>query len=403
MNTDETTKNLSPLPCWRRIGRKMTQTIAILGVGIALSLESGTAQVITSPPTTLVKKYSTTYNYKKYLRIPQYNIHIIGTAGVSDWFMLESYGMISNVMNAMLPAKRAAFSGHQALLVTNADPDLYSLGLSPYVGHRNTGMVGWSMFNEAIVCTNAADTINFNTVAIYRGWETPIHEFAHSVELTLGLRDTTVATYNANGGLTNPLYPGEHFSWAAEKWFSVRKETYRSQLTTWESNYLATVFNIYDPWGPTNAERPQAVPVGPLGFYYCAGEGQAVNLWGINDVAYGANTAYSNFAYLTNRTGYLAYNVPTFGYDPYPNVLKAGFYRLKSNIIPPPGYTLCADEGGSFVLPGLSSVAYGSNGNFKFLRGRAAYSRITFNTTQFGGDPNYGVLKNGFYKLGSGL
>jgi hypothetical protein len=76
---------------WRKIGRKMTQTIAILGVGIALSLESGTAQVITSPPTTLVKKYSTTYNYKKYIWMPQYQIHIIGTATVSDWFMRESY------------------------------------------------------------------------------------------------------------------------------------------------------------------------------------------------------------------------------------------------------------------------------------------------------------------------
>ena len=370
---------------------------------MALSLESGTAQVITSPPTSLVKKYSTTYNYKKYLLIPQYNIHVIGTATVSDWFMRESYWMIYNVMSAMRPERRAAFSGHQALLVTNVDPDLFSLGLSPYRGHRNTGLAGWSMFNEAIVCTNAADTINFNTVAVYRGWETPIHEFGHSIELTLGLRDTTIATYNANGGLTNPLYPGEHFSWAVEKWFSVRPGTSRSQLTTWERTYLATVFDQYNTWSPTYAPRPEKQPVGPLGFFYCAAEGQAVDLWGVNDVAYGANTAYSNFAYLTNRTGYLVYNVPTFGYDPYPNVLKGGFYRLKSNIVPPPGYTLCADEGGSYRLPGLSSVAYGSNGNFKFLRGQPNGSVITFNPTVFGGDPNYGSLKNGFYKLGSSL
>jgi hypothetical protein len=403
VNICETTKNLSPLACWRKIGRKMTQAIAILGVGIVLSLESGTAQVITSPPMAFTPKYSTTYNYKKYLWIPQYNIHIIGTATVSDWFMLETYGMISNVMGAMLPVHRSKFSGHQALLVTNVDPDLFTIGVSIYRGHRNTGNIGWSMFNEAIVRTYAADTINFNTVPSYRGWETPIHEFGHSVELTLGLRDTTVAIHNNNGGLYSPVYPGEFFAWSVESWFAVSPGKSRSNLPTWARNYLATVFNVNNTWSPTYAQRPTPVPVGPLGFFYCAGEGQSVNLWGVNDVAYGANTIYSNFAYRTNRTGVLYFNVPTFGYDPYPNLLKAGFYRLKSNIVAPPGYTLCADEGGSFVLPGLSSVAYGSNGNFKFFRGQPGGARITFNPTVFGVDPNYGVLKNGFYKLGSSL
>jgi hypothetical protein len=401
VNTCETTKNLSALPCWRKIGRKMAQTIAILGVGIVLSLESGTAQVITSPPTALAKKYSTTYNYKKYLWMPQYNIHIIGTATVSDWFMRESYWMINNVMGAMLPVHRAKFSGHQALLVTNVDPDLSFLGGA--VGQRNTGSIGWSCFNEALVGTTAQDTYNLGAAAEFRGWETPIHEFGHSIELTLGLGDTTVATYQANNAPFNPLYPGELFAWSLEKWFAVRPANYRSQLPTWQRNYLATVFNVNNTWSPAYAQRPTAVPVGPLGFYYCAGEGQPVNLWGVNDVAYGANTIYSNFAYLTNRTGVLYFNPPTFGYDPYQNVLKAGFYRLKSNIVAPPGYTLCADEGGTYTLPGVSSVAYGSNGNFKFFRGQPKGSRITFNSTVFGGDPNYGVLKNGFYKLGSSL
>jgi hypothetical protein len=314
-----------------------------------------------------------------------------------------SYWMIYNVMGAMLPAQRAKFSGHQALLVTNVDPDLYSLGLSPYVGHRNTGMSGWSMFNEAIVATTSADIMYPGTTPVFRGWETPIHEFGHSIELTLGLGDTTVATYQVNNAQFNPLYKGELFAWSLEKWFAVRPANYRSQLPTWQRNYLATVFNVSNTWSPSYAQRPTAVPVGPLGFFYCAGEGQAVNLWGINDVAYGANTIYSNFAYLTNRTGVLYFNVPTFGYDPYQNVLKAGFYRLKSNIVAPPGYTLCADEGGTYKLPGLSSVAYGSNGNFKFFRGQPEGARITFNPTVFGVDPNPGVLKNGFYKLGSSL
>jgi hypothetical protein len=379
----------------------MTQTIAILGVGITLSLESGTAQVITSPPTALVKKYSTTYNYKKYLWIPQYNIHIIGTASVSDWFMRESYWMVSNVMGAMRTERRAAFSGFQALLVTNLDPDLKSLGISLYAGHRNTGMNGWSMFNEAMVCAAAVDTIRPYETPVFRGWETPIHEFGHAVELTLGLRSTTIARRQANGGQVNTPTDGELYAWAVEQWFAVRPGSVRSNLPTWERNYLAEVFNISNAWSPAFTQRPQALPVGPLGFTYGCGEGQGLNLGVVaHDLAYGAN---GNFAYRTNRTGIVFFNVPTFGYDPYLNVLKSGFYRLRSNIVPPPGYTLCADEGGSYTLPGLSAVAYGSNGNFKFFRGQPGGSRITFNPTVFGGDPNYGVLKNGFYKLGSSL
>ena len=374
----------------------MTQTIAILGVAIALSLESGTAQVITSPPTGLNKRYSTTYSYTKYLWLSQYNIHILGTANVSDWFMRESYGMLNNVMGAMRPEKRAAFSGHQALLITDLDPDLTFLGGGGPVGQRNTGSLGWSLFNEALVCTSYTDILYPNSAAVFRGWETPIHEFGHTIELTLNLTGRTLALMKANFAPTVAPYPAETYAWAVEQWFQDTPVKYRSNLEVWKKNYLAEVFNTSNTWTPVYTQRPLALPVGPLGFTYCVGEGLAVNLWGVNDVAYGAN---GTFAYLTNRTGYIAFNVATFGYDPYPNVRKSGFYRLKSSIVPPPGYTLCANEGGSFTLPGLSSVAYGSYGNFKFLTGRTG--NVTFNPSVFGGDPNYGSLKNGFYKLGS--
>jgi hypothetical protein len=376
----------------------MTQTIAILGVGIALSLESGTAQVIKSPPTTLAKRYSAQYNYKKYLWMPQYNIHIIGTATVSDWFMRETYWILNNMMGAVRPEHRSKFYGHQALLVTDLDPDLsFDRGS---VGSRNTGNIGWSMFSENLVCTTASDTYS-GAQAIYRGWETPIHEFGHTIELTLGLRETTIARRQANGAPTSPSYNAELYAWAVEKWFAVRPTSSRSQLPTWERNYLAEVFNINNTWSPTYAQRPTPVPVGPLGFTYGCGESQGLNLGVVaHDLAYGAK---GQFAYRTNRTGIVFFNVPTFGYDPYLNVLKSGFYRLKSSIVPPPGYTLCADEGGSFTLPGLSSVAFGSNGNFKFYRGQPGGSSIPFNSTAFGVDPNPGVLKNGFYKLGSSL
>ena len=373
----------------------MTQTIAILGVAIALSLESGTAQVITSPPTGLNKRYSTTYSYTKYLWLSQYNIHILGTAKVSDWFMRETYGMLNNVMGAMRPEKRLAFLGHQALLITNLDPDLTFM--QGAVGQRNTGGIGFSIFNEALVCTTARDTYYLaSPTASFRGWETPIHEFGHSIELTLNLQARTKTLYDTNLGSGSDAVAAERYAWGVEKWFQVTPDRIRGNFTTWEMTYFAEVFNTSNTWTPVYTQRPLAVPVGPLGFTYCVGEGQGVNLWGVNDVAYGAN---GSFVHRTNKTGNIFFNNSTFSYDPYPGFKKYGFYRLNSSIVPPQGYTLCANQGETFTLPGLSSVAYGSNGNFKFLTGRTG--SVTFNATVFGGDPNFGSLNSGFYKLGS--
>ncbi len=63
------------------------------------------------------------------------------------------------------------------------------------------------------------------------------------------------------------------------------------------------------------------------------------------------------------------------------------------------GYTLCANEWGSFALPGTCDVAYGANGAFAF---RSAQSgTITFNNATFG-DPISGVAKKGYYRLSGG-
>ena len=63
----------------------------------------------------------------------------------------------------------------------------------------------------------------------------------------------------------------------------------------------------------------------------------------------------------------------------------------------PSGYTWCASEGGSFVLPGASDVAYGGNGQFGYLYNKTG--TIAFTNVNFGGDPLPGAAKNGFYKL----
>ena len=63
----------------------------------------------------------------------------------------------------------------------------------------------------------------------------------------------------------------------------------------------------------------------------------------------------------------------------------------------PSGYTWCASEGGSFVLPGASDVAYGGDGQFGILYNKTG--TIAFTNVNFGGDPLPGAAKNGFYKL----
>ncbi len=62
----------------------------------------------------------------------------------------------------------------------------------------------------------------------------------------------------------------------------------------------------------------------------------------------------------------------------------------------PPGYTYCADEGGTFTLPALSNVAYGAQGKYAYLYNQSG--TITFNNGTFG-DPAQGVPKSGYYKL----
>ena len=65
--------------------------------------------------------------------------------------------------------------------------------------------------------------------------------------------------------------------------------------------------------------------------------------------------------------------------------------------IGPLGFTWCSSEGGSFVLPGASDVAWGANGTFTILSNKTG--TIIFNNPAFNGDPLPGQHKNGFFKL----
>ena len=375
----------------------MSQMAGILSIAAALSLGSATAQttsslVITSPPVGAQTQWSSVYPAAKYLKIEKYNIHILGSATVSDWFMRESYALINNMVGAMKnPAQQAKFSGHQAFLITNQDPDLTFLGASVPVGQRNSGNKGWSVFNEDLVGVTAADAMYPGTTPVFRGWETPVHEFGHAVELTLDLSARTAAVRQANLGTNVGANPGERYAWAVENWFATKPGWFRAALPTWERDYLAEVFNINNTWSPTYTQRPAWEPVGPLGFTLGTGQDGGIQMQYQGDVAFGAN---GKFNYIPAWTGGINCNVSTFG-DPCVGVYKCGFYRYNSSIIPPAGYTYCAADTGGFYLLNASDVAYGSNGNFRYLHNKTG--NVSFNTSTFG-DPNIGVLKGGFYK-----
>ena len=171
--------------------------------------------------------------------------------------MCESYSMINHMVASLrLYNDRKKFSGHQAFLITNADPDLSIIGATK--GHRNTGMLGKSLFNEALVCTTAVDTIRPNDQAIYRGWETPIHEFGHAIEHTLQLESRSDAVFSKNVPNYNPKQAREYFAAATEEWFSARIGSKgREAMPEWKFKYLSSIFSKDDPWIPNNKPRQE--------------------------------------------------------------------------------------------------------------------------------------------------
>lgn len=70
----------------------------------------------------------------------------------------------------------------------------------------------------------------------------------------------------------------------------------------------------------------------PAGFVWCAKEGDSFTLPGLSDVAYGAN---GHFNILTDKTGTIVFNNDSFPPDPIPNVVKAGYYKLKTAVASP--------------------------------------------------------------------
>jgi hypothetical protein len=128
--------------------------------------------------------------------------------------------------------------------------------------------------------------------------------------------------------------------------------------------------------------------VGKSGYYnpytQCAGEGGSATFTAPVEAAYGAQGKYF---YKRGVSGTVTFNPTTFGGDPDFGVSKSGYYMA---------YTQCAGEGGSATFSSPTDVAYGANGKYYFLYG--VTGTITFSNTTFGGDPDFGVAKAGYYR-----
>lgn len=184
-------------------------------------------------------------------------IHVFGTETVSEWMMQQSFVLIHSMVSALKqPEDRRKFAGHQAFLITDKDPDLTSIG--SVAGHRNTGGSGFSLFNEVLVCAKAVDTIRPNAPPEYRGWDTPVHEFGHSIELTLRLEARSDKIFSSNLPNYDPKVAREYFAWATQMWFASDRvpSQGRQAMPRWEYEYMATIFSTDDEWVPCSSPRP---------------------------------------------------------------------------------------------------------------------------------------------------
>jgi len=203
------------------------------------------------------------YPAAKYEKIEAYTIHVLGTPSVSDWMMRESCCVISNMVAALKRAEdRGKFSGHQAFLITDADPALPGTR-----GHRNTGGHGFSLFNEVLVCAEAVDTLYPDCKPQFRAWDTPVHEFGHAIEETLGLQSNSDTVFSKHVEDYNPKIAREYFAWAVQSWFSSSSGgPDRNALPTWELEYLSSVFSAENKWKPVcSSNRPSRAAATTVG------------------------------------------------------------------------------------------------------------------------------------------
>ncbi|WP_144395338.1 hypothetical protein [Pleionea sediminis] len=214
-------------------------------------------------PTEIPGHYNVQYYKPLYLQNPSIQLHIYGTAGVSDWMLNNVSYMAQNMINNMRSSSnRSRFNNHHIFVITDNDPDV---PYSSLPGHKNTGTVGFTILNQTIICAEAVDTLYPNLPPTWRAWDTPIHEFGHAIEHTLGLEGQSDSVFRAAESNYNSSVAREYFSWNTEHWFDASLSTNNSGQTLQSKRsamkqgifqYFNSIFNYNSNWKPTCAGRP---------------------------------------------------------------------------------------------------------------------------------------------------
>lgn len=118
------------------------------------------------------------------------------------------------------------------------------------------------------------------------------------------------------------------------------------------------------------------------------------------DVAYGAG---GQFAYLYNQTQNIQCNNSTFGGDPIQGTIKHCYTKKVHDGSKPQGYTFATDERREFKSTGTVNIAYGANGQYKYMynvynAASCGATTIDCKNSTFGGDPISGTAKQCFYQ-----
>lgn len=210
---------------------------------------------ITTPPAGANTAYAGTYDFTKYLTNSKYQVKIFGTSGVHDWTMVKINEMVTRIIDSIKnEPSRKIFINHEVLVITDNDPAI------PYAhpGQRNGGGHKVTIINQELICQTAVDTINPTAPAAYREWDTPVHEFGHSVELQLDIRDQTVEFHRNNNPDYVPASDAEYFASATQSWFS-SDYTYhrtRNSIAAFERAYMGTIYAEEVVWVPSCTGRP---------------------------------------------------------------------------------------------------------------------------------------------------
>lgn len=193
--------------------------------------------------------YFTHEKYTKYLYMPKYQMHFFATESVGNDKIFAICSLVKN-MTASLKSStdRTKMSGHKVHINTQKDPGLP--GTSP--PQRDGGAGGGTLMSVELICGSPpVDPLNPNADRRYRAWDTPVHEFGHSIEIRLGYEGKSNQIFSKEPGY-DKNYAREYFAWATQNWFSsdVYTKQTRSTMKSSHRDYLSTIFNTGSTWVP---------------------------------------------------------------------------------------------------------------------------------------------------------